>query len=118
MNNKIELKQGDLCLFDFNTSIGHEYQGKRPALIIESDQQLRKTNLITVIPLTSNTNNRLSDDVLIEKNEANRLMFDSLIKVHNIVSLDYQRFINTIGMIDNEALSAVKKYLRKHFGLF
>lgn len=58
MNNKFELKQGDLCLFDFNLSIGHEYQGKRPALIIESNLQLYKTNLATVIPLTSNTDNK------------------------------------------------------------
>ena len=115
MSAKINLKQGDLCLFDFSPSIGHEFQGKRPALIIQSDNQITKSSLITVMPLTSNLNNHLKDDVFVMANFKNKLFVDSIIKVYNIISLDYERFVNKIGCVDGDTMIKVKEYLRKHF---
>ena len=117
MINKKNVKQGDLYLINFNPSVGHEYQGKRPALIIQSNIQIKKSNLITVMPLTSNLENCLSDDIVVEKNNANRLISDSAIKVYNIISFDYNRRVNRIGLIDSIVLVKVKKYLEKHFNI-
>jgi mRNA-degrading endonuclease toxin of MazEF toxin-antitoxin module len=117
MISRVHLRQGDLCLFNFNPSIGHEYQGKRPALVIQANEQIRKSSLVTVVPLTSNLDNRLNDDIVIAKDEDNRLISDSVIKVHNIISFDYNRFINRIGRIENSTMDGVKKYLKKHFNL-
>jgi len=116
MNSKINVKQGDLYLINFNPSVGHEYQGKRPAIIIQANIQIRKSNLITVIPLTSNLENCLNDDIIVRKNRTNRLISDSVIKVYNIISFDYKRLINKIGVADEIILNQVKDYLRKHFG--
>jgi len=110
-------KQGDLCLFNFDPSIGHEYQGKRPAVVIQSDQQIKKSSLITVMPLTSNTERFIGDDIIIKRDDKNRLYSDSVIRVYNIISFDYQRFINKIGDIDDNSLDKIKKYLKKHFNL-
>lgn len=117
MSNKINLKQGDLCLFNFNPSTGHEYQGKRPALIIQADEQIKKSNLITIIPLTSNLENCLSEDIIIKKDKHNRLISDSVIKVYNIISFDYERFVNKIGRVEDVVMDDVKGYLKKHFGI-
>lgn len=117
MNSRVKLRQGDLCLFNFNPSTGHEFQGKRPALVIQSDEQIGRSSLITVIPLTSNINNCLEDDILVKVTSRNRLYSDSVIKVYNIISLDYRRFINKIGVVEGGILDKVKKYLIKHFGL-
>jgi len=117
MISRAFLRQGDLCLFNFNPSVGHEYQGKRPALIIQGNVQISKSNLVTVIPLTSNLDNCLNNDIVVEKDESNRLISDSVIKVHNIISFDYDRFINKIGRIENKALEKVKEYLKLHFDL-
>jgi mRNA-degrading endonuclease toxin of MazEF toxin-antitoxin module len=117
MKNKVSLKQGDLCLFNFNPSVGHEYQGKRPGLVIQSDEQLKRSNLVTVMPLTSNLNNCLDDDIIAASDRYNKLISDSIIKVYDIISLDYIRFIKKIGYIDKDVLSKVKKYLKIHFGL-
>ncbi len=46
-----------------------------------------------------------------------QLKFDSLIKVYNIISFDYSRFINKIGVADKEILNKIKNYLTKHFDL-
>ena len=115
MKNTSVLVQGDLCLFNLSPSVGHEFQGKRPALIIQSDKQIAKSNLITIMPLTSNLNNCLEDDILLIRNDNNNLFADSVVKVYNIVSVDYERFINKIGKIDNKTLIKVKSYLKKHF---
>ena len=117
MNSKINVKQGDLYLINFNPSVGHEYQGKRPAIIIQANIQIRKSNLITVMPLTSNIENCLNDDIIVRKSRINRLISDSVIKVYNIISFDYKRLINKIGVADEVILNQVKDYLKKHFGV-
>ena len=117
MINKLNIKQGDLYLINFDPSIGHEYQGKRPALIIQANIQIRKSNLITVMPLTSNCGNCLNDDIVIKKDGANRLISNSVIKVYSIISFDYKRLINKIGTVDNLVLNKVKNYLQRHFNV-
>jgi len=118
MINRQEVKHGDLFLVDFDPSTGHEYQGKRPALVIESDEQIKKSNLVTVLPLTSNLDNMLDDDILVEVDGVNRLKYDSIIKVYDIISFDYSRFICRIGSLEKNILMKVKKYLSRHFDLY
>ena len=48
-----ELFYGDIVLVDFSPSVGHEYQDKRPSIIVQSNKQLKRSNLVTIIPLTS-----------------------------------------------------------------
>lgn len=117
MISKIDVKQGDLYLVNFNPSVGHEYQGKRPAIIIQANVQIRKSNLITVMPLTSNFENCLNNDIVVKKDSMNRLISDSVIKVHSVISFDYKRLINKIGVVDEVILNQIKNYLRKHFGV-
>lgn len=111
------MKQGDIYLTDFNPSKGHEYKKERPSVIISSDSTLRASSLITVMPITSNTSNKGSDDIGIQKDEVNKLYKDSLIKVRNIHSFDPGRFSVQIGQVSSEILGQIKSYLPKHFGL-
>jgi mRNA-degrading endonuclease toxin of MazEF toxin-antitoxin module len=69
---------GQLHLVNFDPSTGHEFQGKRPALIIEADNYIKKSNLVTILPLTSNLNNKLPEDIILEKDSQNRLISDSV----------------------------------------
>lgn len=117
MNNEVKLKQGDLCLFNFNPSTGHEFSGKGPAVVVQSDQQIKRSSLVTVIPLTSNLGNCLDDDIVIKSDGKNKLISDSVIKVYDIISFDYQRFINKIGRVDYSILRNIKLYLKKHFDI-
>ena len=111
------MKQGEIWLVSYSDGVGHEYQKNRPALIIESDKQIDKTNVYTVIPLTSNLNNKINDDISVNKNDSNNLFCDSLLKTHHIQSFDQSRFIKIIGQVDDKILDKVKKYLRIHFNL-
>ncbi len=117
MMTKGEISFGDVVWVEFDPSVGHEYQSKRPAIVVQSDEQLKKTNLVTIIPLTSQKDNRMPDDILVEACKENNLMSDSVAKVYYITSFDYARFDKIIGKINKETVVKIKDYLRKHFGI-
>lgn len=117
MTSKISVQYGKIWWVALGTSVGHEYKGRRPALVIQSNKQLQKSNLITVMPLTSNIKNRIEGDIFIRKDNRNNLFSDSILKVRDIISFDYSRFIKKIGIADDKVLVAVKAYLKEHFGI-
>ncbi len=110
-------KYGDIFFVDFDPSVGHEFQKKRPAIIVQSNETLNKTNLTTVVALTSNIKGKQPDDFLINKNSKNRLYIDSLVKVQAIHSFDESRFIKKIGEVDSDMMNKIAVYLRRHFAL-
>jgi mRNA-degrading endonuclease toxin of MazEF toxin-antitoxin module len=117
MMTKGEISFGDIVWVEFDPSVGHEYQSKRSAIVVQSDEQLKKTDLVTIIPLTSQKDNRMPDDILVEACKENNLMSDSLAKVYCITSFDYARFEKVIGKIDEEVKTKIKNYLRRHFNI-
>ncbi len=114
---KGEVKCGDILWTQFNQSVGHEFQDKRPALVIQSNRQLAKSNLATVIPITSNISNKTADDIHIKPDIVNNLRYDSVIKVYDIISCDYQRFFGKIGTVDDGVMEKIKVYLKRHFNI-
>ena len=48
MINNRQAGYGDIFLVDFDPSTGHEFQKMRPAIVIESDEQIKKSNLMSV----------------------------------------------------------------------
>jgi len=117
MIQKGSLEFGDIAWVNFDPSVGHEFQKKRPAIIIQSKEQLQKSNLVTIIPLTSNISNCEEDDILISVDGENHLKNDSVVKVYYITSFDSSRFIKKIGKINADKAFLIKLYLKKHFGL-
>jgi len=111
------MKQGEIWLVKFLNSVGHEFKKERPALIIEVDSQIQKSAVFTIIPLTSNSNNKIKDDILVVRNNQNKLFCDSILKAHHIQSFDKSRFIKKIGVVKDDIFEQVKNYLRIHFGL-
>ncbi|MBI4992940.1 MAG: type II toxin-antitoxin system PemK/MazF family toxin [Candidatus Magasanikbacteria bacterium] len=111
------MKQGEIWLVNYPEGAGHEYFKERPALVVESDEQIAKTKIFTVMAMTSNANNRVVDDILITMDKYNNLHSDSVLKTHHIQSFDISRFMKRIGKVKDEILVGVKQYLKIHFGL-
>jgi mRNA interferase MazF len=111
------MKQGEIWLVNFSPSFGHEFRKERPALIIESDSEIKKSSVATVMPLTSNLGNKVNNDFLIQKNNKNKLFKDSVLKVSYIKSFDKKRFKKRLGEIKKTTLKKVQKYISKHFDL-
>lgn len=101
----------------FTPSVGHEYKGKRPALVIQSNASLKKGNLATIMPLTSQITKSHSTDILVKKSVLNNLYGDSLIKVQSIESFDRSRFDKRLGTMEDDVMIKVQEYLAQHFGL-
>ena len=117
MIKKGDLYFGDIVLAEFTPSVGHEFQSQRPAIVVQSREQSIKSNLVTVIPLTSKTSKVMSDDIVIIADAVNNLRIDSVVKVYCITSFDYSRFVKKIGKINEKYVSTIKKYLKRHFDL-
>ena len=112
------VKCGDIFLVNFGEgSVGHEYKKRRPAVVIQSNLQIKNSNLLTVLPLSSSMGNMLADDIIVEKDEVNLLMSRSLIKVHHIMSFDYRRIFYKIGEVDTDVLRKIRQYLSAHFDI-
>jgi len=114
---KGEISFGDIVWVEFDPSVGHEYRSKRPAIVVQSNEQLAESNLVTIIPLTSQRDNVAPDDILIEANITTNLMSDSVAKVYCLTSFDYIRFEKIIGRIDEESIIKIKNYFKKHFDI-
>lgn len=117
MMRKGDLEFGDIVWVEFDPSVGHEFQDKRPAIVIQSNEQLKRSNLVTIVPLTSNKGNATPDDIEVVVDSENHLRTDSVAKVYCITSFDYSRFDKKIGKINTDVLIVIKSYLKKHFDL-
>ncbi len=111
------MKQGEIWLVQYPEGMEHEFKNNRPALVIESNNQIERSNIFSVMAITSNTSNRLDEDIDILPDTQNRLWKDSVIKVHHIQSFAAGRFIKKIGIAGDVILSQVKEYLKLHFAI-
>ena len=107
-----EFKSGQIWLVNFEPSFGHEYKKVRPALIVQNDKFIASSNLLTVIPISSQTDKKSELDILLKKDSRNRLFADSLIKTKQISSFDKRRFVKFIGSLNEAAMDQVKEYIR------
>lgn len=108
---------GDIYFVDCDPSVGHEYKGKRPALVIQQEEISQYSTVVTVMMMTSKLDQLRHDDILIQKDGKNRLDKASVIKVWHIKSFDKQRFHFRIGCAGSPVIRRVRGYLRRHFGL-
>jgi len=99
-----KFQRGQIWLVNFDPSFGHEYTKVRPALIVQNDRYIESNNLLTVIPISSQTIKQTDLDILLEKNAQNRLMIDSLLKTKQVSSFDKRRFIKLIGIANKETM--------------
>lgn len=111
------MKQGEIWLVKYPDGVGHEYFKERPALVIESDQQILRSNIFSVMAITSNTGNCLEEDIAIDPDSQNHLWLNSIIKVHHIQSFDLSRFLKKIGKVSESLMSQVKDYIKVHFAV-
>ena len=103
---------GQIWLVNFDPSFGHEYKKVRPALIIQNNNYIESSDLLTVIPISSQITKQTELDILLRKDYLNRLMTNSLIKTKQISSFDKRRFIKLIGTIDEEIMKEIENNVK------
>ena len=108
------MKKGEIWILDIPSADGREQQGKRPAIVLAESN----TNLVTVIPLTSNLNAlKFNNTLKIIKSEQNRLDKDSIVLIFHIQSLDKRKFIMKIGLLEKIYVEEIDSRLKNYLDL-
>lgn len=114
----MKLQHGHIYFVEFDPSSGHEFRKMRPAVLISSDDLIRRSNLISCVPFTGNTNNVVAtDDVLVKKDGSNNLFADSILKAQHISTFDKSRVKKHIGVLDGSILKNLKNIIMRNFSL-
>lgn len=108
---------GDIYLTDFDPSVGHEFQKKRPAIVIQEEWISNESSCVTIMPISSKIEKMGKTDIFLQKDGKNKLTKDSIIKVHYICTFDKSRLKHYIGHTGSPTVRQVRGYLRRHFGL-
>ena len=98
----------DVYWVAFPTGAGRAQAGRRPAVIVQSEDATAKLPTLLLIPLTTQQDAlRFPGTVLIEADEENQLPYTSIALVFQLTALD-QRFIESrLGHISNPDLQAI-----------
>ncbi|GAI11587.1 unnamed protein product [marine sediment metagenome] len=110
-------KKEEIYLVNFDPTVGHEVKKKRPALILSNNIHNQYSPLVTVAPLSSNTNKVYPFEVYVPK-KLTGLNENSKIMIIQLRSIDKKRLINKIGNIeDKEITNKINKAISEHFSL-
>jgi len=107
----MEFKQGDIIEVDFNPTLGHEPQKKRPALVVSTDTFNSATSMTVVCPITSTVNHFFLHEPLPDE-----------IDIHGDVVMEQLRAIDLrargarkIGELDRKDLEPILIAIRSFF---
>jgi mRNA interferase MazF len=106
------MKQREIWLANLNPVKGIEQQGIRPVVIISGNAMNDNLGICIVCPLSSKIKN-YAGCLVVEKQIASGLDYDSEIITFQIRTLAKERFIRKTGEISAEQLSAIKKGLNE-----
>src|SRR5262249_54761270 len=105
-----------LCSFD--PTLGHEIKKTRPALVIQNDIGNRYSPLTIVAAITSTVSSvPYPVEVVVEPTAANGLDVCSSIRLDQIRTVDRQRLVRRLGIVDSTTITKVDEALKISLGL-
>ncbi|MBI4744810.1 MAG: type II toxin-antitoxin system PemK/MazF family toxin [Actinobacteria bacterium] len=110
-------KRGEVYLVCLDPTIGSETSKTRSALIISNDINNQISDIVTVIPITSNTEKVYPFEVFFSSNKSG-LYKNSKAKCNQIRTVDKKRLIKSLGSITPEKLKEIENALRIHLGMY
>ena len=104
------LKKGEIYFTRLGKNIGSEYNKIRPCLIFRNNKFVNSSTVL-VIPLSKKTSEKtiVGTDLIIYKNNENRLNVDSVAKVAHIKSISVNRISRYIGKIKKDNIKKIEE---------
>lgn len=98
------VKRGDIWVAELGKGVGSEQRGRRPVLVMQNNLGNRYSDVITILPLTSQKKKE-NLPTHVQVSEA-FLLTDSEVLVEQVRSISRERFIAKVGKIspENQAL--------------
>ena len=110
------LKRGQVVWVDLDPARGSEASGRRPALVVSSDENNAVMPTLTVAPLTSSVKRIYPFEVFIDADECG-LQKDSKVQLQQIRTLSRERIVEHIGLASATTMLLVDQALKLHLGL-
>ena len=103
------MDKGEIWVVNLSSGRGNEQSGSRPCLILANT----KTNLVTIVPLTSNLEAlRFPYTLEIKSSEKNGLESDSIALIFQLQAIDKRRIVKKIGVVEKYYIEEISKKLR------
>jgi len=115
------MRRGDVYLVDLDPARGSEASKARPAVIVSNDAANRSVErngrgVITVVPVTSNTDRVYVFQVLLEAGRAG-LAKDSKAQCEQVRAVAVERLVQRLGTVPPPTAAAIDTALRRHLAL-
>src|SRR5579884_35455 len=115
------MRRGDIYWVDFEPVRGSEVNKRRPAVVVSNDAanraaERRGTGLVTVVPITSNTDRVLPFQTLLKAAECG-LPRDSKAQAERVRTVAVERLAGRIGAVPAASLRRLDDALRLHLAL-
>ena len=115
------MRRGDIVAVDLEPARGAEANKRRPAVIVSNDQaNATATRLdrgvITVVPVTSNTDRLYPFQVLLTATETG-LERDSKAQAEQVRSIAVERVHGRVGVVPQARMDEIDDAVRLHLGL-
>jgi len=116
---KIEgIRRGEIYLCSFDPTVGHEIKKTRPALVIQNDIGNRYSPLTIVAAITSSVSPvPYPVEVVVEPTAANGLDVRSSVRLDQIRTVDRQRLVRRLGVVDSATMAKVDEAIKISLGL-
>ena len=113
-----DLHRGEIYLCSFDPTIGHEIKKTRPALVIQNDVGNRYSAVTIVAAITSTVSSvPYPVEVIIEPTAATGLETRSSIRLDQIRTVDRQRLVRRLGVVDSATMAKVEEAIKISLGL-
>lgn len=110
MSDVIELHQGDVVWAAPDPAVGREQSGRRPAVVVASDDYLEQvTRLAVVVPVTR-TDRGWPNHVALAGNTG--LPVESFAMTEQVRTIDRQRIEKVAGRVDADTQATIADWLR------
>ena len=114
----IRPKRGDICLVNFDPTIGAEIRKTRPALVLQNDIANKSSPVTIVAAISSKFDGSLyPTEVLIAANAGTGLAVDSVVLLNHIRTVDRKRLVRKLGRLSAVKMEEVNRALRISVGL-
>ena len=101
------ISQYEVCLVNFDPTVGHEIKKTRPCLVISPDEMNVNIRTVIIAPMTTKSHN-YPTRVKIKFNG-----LDNWIVLDQIRTVDNIRLVKKLGSISNAAINQVKNVIRE-----
>ncbi len=103
---------GDIYLVEIPASGGHEQQGVRPAIIVQTAENIDRVPTVLIVPFTTQIKAaNFPFTFVVEPDSTNNLTSTSIVLVFQLRAIDKKRIKSKIGSLNPSDMQILKQNL-------